>query len=144
MEKMKSIESTREMVPRIRTAATFEAVDHEAVVHLEEDNQVAVDTRLEDHPNLLAQETIKHTTRVSQPAGSAAFLGIAKKIAARESGRINPVLDSMGLFTGPNRNNHQLMKKNKKGERKKSKEQLGKCILATWPMFFRVFNKGRS
>jgi hypothetical protein len=132
------------MVPKIRTAATFEAVDREAVVHLEEDNQGAVDILLEDHPNLLAKETINNTTRVSQPAGSATFPGIAKKIAARESGRINPVLDSMGHSTGPNQNNLRLMKTKKKRERKKLKEQLGKCILATWPMFFRVFNEGRS
>ena len=109
------------MVPKIRTAATFEAVDHEAVVHLEEDNQDVVDTQLEDLLKSNLQATIKDTTRVSQLAGSATFPGIAKKIVARESGKINPVLDLMGLSIGPNQNNLRLTKKNKKEERKKSK-----------------------
>ena len=133
-----------EMVPRILTAATFEVADREAVVHLEEDNKDVVDTRMEDNNKINLRATIKTTTRGSQPVGSATFRVISKKIAAKESGKINPVLDSMGLPTGPSLSNHQLMKKSKMGERMVSKEQLGKCTLATWPMFFRVFNEGRS
>ena len=141
---MGSAKFAMEMVPRIRTAVTFEAVDREVVELLEEDNQAEVDTTMEVRINL-QEATIKHTTRVSrQPAGSATSLDIAKKIAARESGKVNLVLDSTGLPIGPNQSNHQLMKRNKKGERVKPKVQLGKCTLATWPMFFRVFNEGHS
>ena len=140
---MESAKFAMEMVPRIRTAVTFEAVDREVVELLEEDNQAEVDTTMEVRINL-QEATIKHTTRVSRPAGSATSLDIAKKIAARESGKVNLVLDSTGLLIGPNQSNHRLMKKNKKGERVKPKVQLGKCTLATWPMFFRVFNEGHS
>ena len=126
---------------KIRTAVTSEAMDHKAVEHLKEDNHPemeTMETTMEVRTNL--EVTIKDTTRVSRPAGSATSLGIAKNISAKESGRISPVLDSIGLPTGPDQNSHQLMKKKKKGERNKSKVQLGKCTLATWPMFFWVFN----
>ena len=80
------------------------------------------------------QVTIKGTTRVSIPAGTAAFKGIAKKSAANESRMENLALDWMGPPTGPNQNKYKWMKKKKEREKvrvKSSKVQLGKCILAT-------------
>ena len=76
--------------------------------------------------------TIKGTTRVSIPAGTATFQGIAKKSAANKSRMENLALDWMGPPTGPNQN--KWMKKKKEREKvrvKSSKVQLGKCILAT-------------
>jgi hypothetical protein len=129
---------------RIRIAATIEAVEDEAVEHLEEVNQAAEDTITEDKPNLQAQETIKPKIRTNQLAGTVLFRDIVKRTAGNASGKENLAMDPMAQHTGQSQNNLQSTRDKKDREEKMSREQLERCIQVNWLVFFRVFSKGRS
>ena len=108
---------------KIRIAATIEAVEVEAVEHLEEVNQAAEDTITEDKPNLQVQVTIKPKIRTNQHAGTVQFRDIVKRTAGNASGKENLVLDSMVQHTGQDQSNLRSTKDKRHREEKMSREQ---------------------
>ncbi len=124
----------------IHTMAIIVAVEDEAEVLLavhHPDEEDIMET-MEANPR---QGTIKCKMVPNQPAGTATFTDIVKRITANVSRRTLPAKASMDQPTGQNKK-HRLLEKVK--TIMILKEQLVKCTPEIWPQCFQIFNEGRS